>query len=149
MHILLYSCEVVKHFCEVFYFCAIQIIMYSIFCELCKKKGVSAYKVCKDLGISQGTISNWKNRGNNLTASTMKKISDYFGVSVDYLMGNSDYVAKLNENDSFLSEKNNSEHINAFYNEKRNKNIDIAKELFEKLSSDQQESIINLMKNMK
>lgn len=61
--------------------------MYEIFDELCKKHGVTPYKVCKELNISQGTISNWKNRGNNLSYSVMKKIAEYFGVSIDYLMG--------------------------------------------------------------
>ena len=55
--------------------------MYSVFVQLCEKKGVSTYKVCEDLGISQGTISNWKNRGNNLSTSILKKIADYFEVS--------------------------------------------------------------------
>lgn len=59
--------------------------MYEIFVKLCELKGVSAYKVCKDLGISQSVVSNWKNRGNNLNSATLRKIADYFDVSVDYL----------------------------------------------------------------
>ena len=35
--------------------------MYSIFEQLLQKNGVSAYKVSKDTGISQVTLSNWKN----------------------------------------------------------------------------------------
>lgn len=60
--------------------------MYDIFRQLCQEKGVSTYKVCKDLGISQGTISNWKKGRNNLSNDVLKKIADYFGVTMDYLM---------------------------------------------------------------
>ena len=34
--------------------------MYEIFDELIKQKGLSAYKVAKDTGISQTTLSDWK-----------------------------------------------------------------------------------------
>lgn len=39
------------------------------------------------MGISQGTISNWKNRGNNPNSTTLKKLADYFGVSMEYMLG--------------------------------------------------------------
>ena len=71
--------------------------MYSVFVQLCKKKGVSTYKVCKELGISQGTISNWKNRGNNLSTSILKKIADYFEVSVDVFFNDIDWNPKTQE----------------------------------------------------
>ena len=64
--------------------------MYDIFVQLCKSKGITTYKVCKDLGISQGTISNWKNRGNNLSTAILKKIADYFEVSIEYLINGED-----------------------------------------------------------
>ena len=30
--------------------------------KLCKQKGVSIYKMCKDTGIAQNVVSNWQNR---------------------------------------------------------------------------------------
>ena len=71
--------------------------MYSVFVQLCEKKGVSTYKVCKELGISQGTISNWKNRGNNLSTSILKKIADYFEVSVHVIFNDIDWNPKTQE----------------------------------------------------
>lgn len=71
--------------------------MYSVFVQLCEKKVVSTYKVCKELGISQGTISNWKNRGNNLSTSILKKIADYFEVSVDVFFNDIDWNPKTQE----------------------------------------------------
>ena len=62
--------------------------MYEIFDELIKQKGLSAYKVAKDTGISQTTLSDWK-RGRSIPKTDkLQKIADYFGVSVDYLLGN-------------------------------------------------------------
>lgn len=61
--------------------------MYSIFVKLMEAKGVTPADVAKATGIYQSTLSNWKKRQNYLTAKNAKLIADYFGVSVDYLMG--------------------------------------------------------------
>ena len=56
------------------------------FSELCKSKGVSANGVAKTLGIASGTVTAWKN-GRVPHHGTLIKISEYFDVSVDYLLG--------------------------------------------------------------
>ena len=38
------------------------------------------------VSIAQSTLSNWKKRRNNLSAANVKKIADYFGVDVGFLM---------------------------------------------------------------
>ena len=55
------------------------------------KKGVSFYRLCKDIGIRQSVLTDLKN-GRTLTLSTMTidKLATYFNVSVDYLLGNED-----------------------------------------------------------
>ena len=60
--------------------------MYEVFEHLLQSYGISAYKFCKDTGISQSTISTWKRKGNLINGEIAKKISDYFNVSVDYIM---------------------------------------------------------------
>ena len=60
--------------------------MYSIFEELCAKRGVTPYRVCKETGITTATISNWKAGRYIPKSDKMKKIADYFGVTIDYLM---------------------------------------------------------------
>lgn len=60
--------------------------MYEVFEELLQKFGVTTYQVSKATGISQSTFSNWKQRQNLIRGDKAKKIADYFGVSVDYLM---------------------------------------------------------------
>ena len=62
--------------------------MYEIFEQLIRQKGISTYKVSKETGISQATLSDWKRGRSTPKADKMQKIADYFGVSVDYLLGN-------------------------------------------------------------
>jgi transcriptional regulator with XRE-family HTH domain len=61
--------------------------MYEIFELLCQQKGVTVAEVSRSTGISQSTLSNWKKRRNNISAENAKKLADYFGVTVGYIMG--------------------------------------------------------------
>lgn len=58
--------------------------------ELCKEKGVSRRQMERDAGLGTGSTSKWKNgfRPNN---QSLQKLSAFFGVSVSYLMGESDF----------------------------------------------------------
>lgn len=64
--------------------------MYEIFEQLCAKAGVTPYRVCKETGLTTATISNWKAGRYTPKQDKMKKIADYFGVTVDYLMTGKD-----------------------------------------------------------
>lgn len=55
---------------------------------LCKEKGITISRMLSDLGLSHGIFSNWKTRGTIPNGDILKKIANYFGVSVDYLLGN-------------------------------------------------------------
>lgn len=61
--------------------------MYERFEELCNKKNVTAYKVCKETGIQTSTISSWKKGRYIPKREKMSKIASYFDVTVEYLMG--------------------------------------------------------------
>lgn len=60
--------------------------MYEVFEMLCEQRGVTVAEVSRGTGIAQSTLSNWKKRRNNLSAANVKKIADYFGVDVGFLM---------------------------------------------------------------
>lgn len=64
--------------------------MYEIFEQLLQKYGVSAYKVAKETGVTQSTLSDWKRGRSTPKSENMKKLADYFGVSIDYLMTGKD-----------------------------------------------------------
>lgn len=68
--------------------------MYEIFEKLCFQKGVTPYRVCKETGLTTATISNWKAGRYVPKSDKMQKIADYFGVSLNYLMGNS-FIKKM------------------------------------------------------
>jgi repressor LexA len=56
------------------------------FFELCKKNNLKPLRVVKDIGIASGSITKWKN-GSIPNSRSLTKIADYFGVSVEYLLG--------------------------------------------------------------
>ncbi|WP_143322526.1 helix-turn-helix transcriptional regulator [Clostridium sp. HBUAS56010] len=60
--------------------------MYEIFEKLLLRYGVTAYKVAKATGISQTTLSDWKRGRSTPKSDNMRKIADYFGITLDYLM---------------------------------------------------------------
>lgn len=60
--------------------------MYEIFEQLLQKYGLSAYKVSKETGVTQSTLSDWKRGRSTPKTDNLKKIADYFGVSLEYLV---------------------------------------------------------------
>lgn len=63
-------------------------MFYDKYCELCKQKGISPSAAAIEMGINKGTVSIWKSKGTTPQTAILGKIADYFGVSVDYLLGN-------------------------------------------------------------
>lgn len=60
--------------------------MYEVFELLLKKFGITAYKFCKDTGVSQSTIYTWKKKHSLVGPEIGRIIANYFGVTIDYLM---------------------------------------------------------------
>lgn len=52
--------------------------------ELCKKNGISISKLEKECEIGNGTIPGWRSSSPRL--DTLKKVADYFGVSIEYFV---------------------------------------------------------------
>ena len=55
--------------------------------ELLKSRRIQKNKMLSDLNLSVNSFTNWKNRGTVPSGDTLQKIADYFGVTVDYLLG--------------------------------------------------------------
>lgn len=60
--------------------------MYKKFEELLEKNGVTAYRVAKDTGIQTATLSEWKKGTYTPKIDKLKKIADYFHVSVSVFL---------------------------------------------------------------
>lgn len=63
--------------------------MYSILQSLCSQKGINITEMCRAAGVPRSSVGNLA-RGSTqqLSAKNMQKLATYFGVSVDYLLGN-------------------------------------------------------------
>ena len=62
--------------------------LYNRIYALCQSKGVTIGRMCKELGISRGNLTELKmERIKTLKPENLTKISGYFGVTVDYLLG--------------------------------------------------------------
>lgn len=68
--------------------------MYEIFEQLLQKYGVTSYKVSKDTGVTQTSLSNWKSGRSTPNIKTLQKIADYFGVTIEYLTTGKDEIEK-------------------------------------------------------
>lgn len=65
--------------------------MYERFMQLLQEKGITPYRVSKETGVTQTTLSDWKTGRATPKTATLQKIADYFNVSLDWLTGNSEY----------------------------------------------------------
>ena len=63
---------------------------YRIFEDLLQMNGLTVYKVSKATGIAQSTFSDWKSGRSTPKADKLKKIAEFFGVSVSYLLEGDD-----------------------------------------------------------
>ncbi|MBR2480223.1 MAG: helix-turn-helix transcriptional regulator [Clostridia bacterium] len=54
---------------------------------LMEAEDISQYALAKKLGISQSTICNWLNGKKEPSIESLWKLADYFGESVDYIIG--------------------------------------------------------------
>lgn len=70
--------------------------MYERFMQLLQEKNITAYRVSKETGVTQTTLSDWKTGRGTPKTATLQKIADYFSVSLDWLTGKSKY---RNENE--------------------------------------------------
>ena len=55
--------------------------------KLRKERNISQLKLAIDLNMNQNTISRYENLEREADYETLIKFADYFGVSIDYLLG--------------------------------------------------------------
>lgn len=66
-----------------------------IFIDLCNKNNESPSSVCRKINITPATFSCWTDESVPRRA-TLQRIADYFGVTVDYLLGNEEREIESN-----------------------------------------------------
>lgn len=60
--------------------------------EIMKEKELTAYRVSKDTGISQASLADWRKGRSKPKIDKLQKLSEYFGVSISYLTGESNEI---------------------------------------------------------
>ena len=74
--------------------------LYETIDKLCQDRGIRPGRLCADLGISRGLMTDLKmGRKKGVNAETARKIADYLGVSVGYLLGQNEPRDILDEVD--------------------------------------------------
>lgn len=79
--------------------------LYENIMELCSERGIRGARLCSDIGISKGLLTDLKmGRRTGVSAVTAQKIASYFGVSVGYLLGEEVEKTPLVNEDEELTE---------------------------------------------
>jgi transcriptional regulator with XRE-family HTH domain len=58
--------------------------------DLIKEKGITTKKFLLDLDVNKNAMINWTKRGSTPNGEILKRMADYFDVSVDFLLGKTD-----------------------------------------------------------
>ncbi len=66
-------------------------MFYDTYIKLCSQKGISPTKAAEEIGISRATPTTWKKRKLTPQGDTLNKIANYFGVTIDHLIGVADF----------------------------------------------------------
>ena len=61
-------------------------MFFDKFKELCDTKGVSAKRAVMEMGLSNSLATKWKNTGATPNSKTLKKVADYIGDHVSFLL---------------------------------------------------------------
>jgi transcriptional regulator with XRE-family HTH domain len=53
--------------------------------EVLKREGVSAYQLCKDLGLDKGQLSRFFHGKQGISIAKLEKIADYLGYDIHFV----------------------------------------------------------------
>ena len=62
-------------------------MFYDCYTALCKARGISRSRAAQEMGLSNSTVTKWKNTGATPSGETLARVSAYFGVPVGELLG--------------------------------------------------------------
>ena len=62
-------------------------MFFNTFLALCEKKNISPTRVALDIGLSKAAVTRWNQTESTPNGDVLCKLADYFGCSVDYLLG--------------------------------------------------------------
>lgn len=74
-------------------------MFYERYLELCREAGITPSAAAMEIGFSKTLVSRWK-RGGGCTDATLDRVANYFGVSLEWLKGETDEKTKKAAPDS-------------------------------------------------
>lgn len=78
--------------------------LYENIIALCTERGIKGGKMCTDIGMSKGILTDLKmGRQSGISTANAQKIASYFGVTVGYLLGEEEKKETAAENGNGLS----------------------------------------------
>lgn len=77
-------------------------MLYEKVNALCKAHGTNLTKLEKECGLANATIRRWKT--GSPSAESLRRVADYFCVSVDYLLGRNVYVVLSEDAQKYVKE---------------------------------------------
>lgn len=101
---------------------------YERFEKIIEAKGITPYKVSKETGVSTVTLSNWKNGKYTPKADKLQSICDYLNVDMDMII-------ETQKKNNAPDQESAIEHIQLI-------------SLYEKLTEEQQQAILTIMRGM-
>ena len=118
--------------------------MYDRMLELLTENHISASKLAKELGFSPATMSDLKRGLTTPKLDKLQLIANYFNVSVDWLMGNTD-IREVNVQDGYYTDPEVAKLANEIKNDP---DLRILLDAKRSLSKDDMNSIINITKSL-
>ena len=127
--------------------------LYNNIASLCEKHNIKGAKLCDDIGISKGLLTDLKmGRRTGVSAVTAQKIASYFNVSVGYLLGEEE--TEIKKSPSELSE-GEQKLLDLFRRipESQHSTVELLLESFGKIPEGQQPMVLQMidvaLKNLK
>ena len=82
--------------------------------KLRNKRNITQTRLAVELGTSQETISNFENKGSNLSNEHLKNMAKFLNTTIDYLLERTSNDAPLNEVVNNLVDKQLTELLNNY-----------------------------------
>ena len=85
--------------------------MYKRYEDLLREKGLTSYRVAKDTGVTQSSLSDWKIGKCTPKLDKLIKVANYLDVDLEYLTGTSDVKRMANISNKEIHIKNKKVYI--------------------------------------
>lgn len=79
-----------------------------------EEKGISQQKLADEIGLSQQSINKYENHDIEPDLETLKRLSDFFETSIDFIVGNTEIRNKIEKVEEFNLNKLEAECVEKF-----------------------------------